>query len=1634
MGVVSALISCTPPNGLGSQDAGSFCIDGNVIKVVTSLKTAGSTKYGKSGNPTGNFFFDTSGKIVTGGTTAADSGYYCTSSGCEEITTGTYINSKATTLVCAYTDGLSCKTADQGKTYYDTSSAKVIVCPNSNRCTLTANNGYYIDYGATSSDKLIKCTDNTCSPVSINTKTEFYLNAGLDKSTNPIIYGDTSQYTTIEGNTSAVFVDSNSDSDKTVATSTYTNIIVCSTKTKCSSVAYNSDLGIYLNADPTSGKAQLIQCDSTGCIEKMLNDVLASGSNSSTIYYVDKLSSKLIECKNSSGVTCTITTTDTSGKYYLDYAKASPSTNCPKTTGATPAIIGFCSLNIISCNSSQICTSNTISKNSQFLDGDGNNLLLCATFDEDFFCTSVEVTNYLSYYYINSGNTGEYPLIYCGEASATPNTNRRCIEKKASLTGYYSPDNGTEITGTSSTYKQNYIGYLISCSSATKCELSTDLANEGYYVNAGVSNSQVPLLYYESEMPSISEVSAEKDTYYLDASSLMSSAYAKLIHCESTKSCTSIEPNDGYYYNAVGDDNDDELSDRIIKCDKTGCNIGDKAQLCVVEDGDVVLKPGNYCYQKEKGSDTNDINFVVSEFTIGVDNIDSANQNITYTTSGSLYQYITVNPGNFPGISKVTTTLFEIRSNAITRVVSDGIYIINSKNERVESMIGSINIGKTYSMYVCSVSTQLCVKTQSCKKGTYYFDEANEKGYQCNESEISLIDEAGFYVDSSYVVNKNLTPSILKCEDNGRCVRYTPTNTYFLNSGADNTTKALIYCSSNSCKTQEATVGYYRAEFGHSGVIVCTSSTMCKISSLRYNYYLNNGEDRVTKPIIACNKSVHCETKKAYVGYYLIQENNNLLINCRMSSTCEVEEGSVGYYYDSANNYRTNEPEMIIKCYSSSYTGNVLCNSEKKNQGFYLSGSENNILIDCIGSKCSPITVENGIFRSAASIKTSVKNVHSQGRDVEEMDEADNEIIDRVGRFDDNSEMLDKESNVMMRLNEQRLIGRAQSSAKNEPTSTLIICSGGVCNELTAEELSLIPICTYNNDMCYLDNSNMVNNSQNKMIISVVAGEFCTDATRSTLYFATETIVEFNDVISGVLSTSKTVTKNCIKASSQYSSNYFTVGNSIYKVSEGLIREVHDVGYYFININKNILVYGTEIKEYNNSNVLLYKCDGVSCRIMDEPTSDTYYTDVTKRIIRYSVEDGKYSFVNKKENVCTFADNTCTPKYDIEENDFCITADGYIVVAGEKIKSRETGKCFMSTSISENVLAYSYNSVLYLLNSNAAKKVVTSGYYFAENNYYNSAEYRSFNSTSTGITLYGCINSICQIYDPQPDVYYFDMITNYLIQKRGKTWVSPIKVGYINVSISPEEVYIYSYTLSENKELLLSKTKQDGWYYTIDGKMYQCYSKGKTCTEIDDTAYVLTNGNEMYYCVVDSEGEPTECFKRSCTAGQIYYVKDNYYKCTTGSHFELVRSRHCDYNEVVVINFPVIYSDTFPISVYNTISSIAKNNHYVPTQKLSRNSLETIQGVFTNCTYNVYDEFATYDQICMQNYVKLNSDKEPDICSVKLLGYTYCTVDEGDDPDKCNPSSAYSFKYGLSSTTKKWYLVVAVVALLWIGF
>jgi len=1201
-------------------------------------------------------------------------------------------------------------------------------------------------------------------------------------------------------------------------------------------------------------------------------------------------------------------------------------------------------------------------------------------------------------------------------------------------------DNGDYIKD----YMEN-IGYLISCNSATRCEKLSSIANNGYYINAGISVTNNPLILFDADTPEISEQSPDnKDVYYLDSSTFGTTTYSSLIYCSTLKNCTSIIPDDGYFYNS-GSLNGD--SDAIIECDKVGCKIN-KVQLCTADESKT-LKPGNYCYQREADTGT-DMNFIIKEFIINSENLDVGNQNITYSSSYPLYRYVSVNAGNFPGIIGTVSTLFQIKSNSITRVMTDGVFIINSKYEKVDSINGSISVSSAFTIYTCSSATQICTPSQTCEKGTYLLDEDNNRGYQCNGNSITPILEAGYYVDSSYVVDKNNTPAIMKCQSSGECKRYKPSNAYFLNAGIDNYSRPLIYCSGRSCSTQEATVGYYRAEFGESGVIACTSTTSCKRSNLRYNYYINSGEDKMIKPIIACTKNVICNTKKANSGYYLIQNNSNLLINCNQPTNCQMENGSIGYYFNAENMDSSTDAETIINCVASTYTSETICSTEKRNNGFYLSGSSNNILVDCSGGKCKSIEVQNGIFCSAGGVSKTSKSAFNKGRDAYDDYEEDlgyvkelqgeleveernvYDFVHHTGRDEEEGEegriiepLEDQEQegveireleqepeNIEVRglvqelenVEEENSNISARAGNSYEVASTLIICNGGVCTELTAEEVRAIPICTYNNDVCYLDNSRVA--TQSDKITSVVAGEYCTDSSRSTIYFAMETIVEFNDIVSS----SKSPGKNCIKASSQYNNNLFTVGNKIYRVSEASIVEINDKGYYFININKNVLVYSSEIKDYNNEYVLLYKCDGINCHIMEKPLSTTYYTDVTKRIIKYSIDEGKYSFVNTRENTCFFEDNTCTPKYDIAENDFCITADGNLVVAGETIRSRETGKCYMSSSIRENVLAYSHSSTLYFLNSNAASQITTSGYFFAENSRYQSADYRLFNSTHIGITLYGCVNKNCQVYTPQPNVYYFDMLTNYLIQKKDKVWISPYTVGYINVSVNPEEEYIYSYTISESKELLLTKTNKNGYYNTVDGQMYKCDTGIQTCSEIEESSYVLTNSNELFYCIVDSEGEDTECFKRTCTVNEIYYIEDNYYRCLMGSYLEVIRPKTCVHDDVVVINFPLIYTDSFPTNVFKTISNIAKNNHYVPTEKVSRTALETVQGVFTNCTYNVYDDYATYDQICMANHVKLNQDKEPDICSIELLGYTFCTVEEGEDPYKCNPSSAFGQK------------------------
>jgi len=209
-------------------------------------------------------------------------------------------------------------------------------------------------------------------------------------------------------------------------------------------------------------------------------------------------------------------------------------------------------------------------------------------------------------------------------------------------------------------YNLDNIGYLIHCSSETKCEKLSDIANNGYYVNAGYDNSKKPLILFESDANQISEVNTVTgDDYYLDSSSLVTNSYTNLIYCSSSKTCTSIAPNDGYYINASSD----EETDMVIKCDKTGCNTGESAeepfQSCTDDNG-MMLYAGNYCIDKDKNTEPEGLNFVINDFRIDSEPIDSSNHNITYVTSGVKYYYLSVLSGNFPGISSTVNTLLKL--------------------------------------------------------------------------------------------------------------------------------------------------------------------------------------------------------------------------------------------------------------------------------------------------------------------------------------------------------------------------------------------------------------------------------------------------------------------------------------------------------------------------------------------------------------------------------------------------------------------------------------------------------------------------------------------------------------------------------------------------------------------------------------------------------------------------------------------------------------------------------------------------------------------------------------------------------------------------------------------------------------
>jgi len=1223
---------------------------------------------------------------------------------------------------------------------------------------------------------------------------------------------------------------------------------------------------------------------------------------------------------------------------------------------------------IIECTASDVaCSLKTAEANQVYKNSNDNETLHPIIKCGKSGCKTAEslATENNNEYYKNAGDGNENPLEYDIIECSYDDTNSQvtCTELKEVNEGVYLNSNYVE----SGDNQQ-----LIQCSKDNGCVglRSESTSKDGeYYVNAEAStitNAIILCINKKCEK----QTPAALPSFYVG---YMKEEIDGLIQCTNKdKACEfkSAVPFSGYYLNSgynkmqnqtiICDSSDGcttlkvdlgyyinagNASKTIIKCEKEGMECTTSESPKCPEAKDAI--PGNYCYEEDQ------LKFFPS----------TNSTSISATKSDDIYTFASIPDGGFPGIRRETGSLFKISRYFINRFYQSGIVMIDKNGKLVDNLSSDQS---DINLYDCNDSTKICTERPGCTSNTYMYDSENKKAVFCNNSKLEYVDFNGYVVDSNRAVGTN-HPYIIHCE-NGKCKSERPkTTSYYENSGYDATSNALIQCTNNNCVTVSAEVGYYVGHDGK-GIIQCTSTTSCVFNSIKTKVkYVNSGSDKTSNAIIDCSKN-GCSANKAKIGYYLTY-SSNILIQCTSPSSC-VEFTPTVNYYDNADS--SEGSNTIINCVQTSQV--ITCALEQTNNGFYMS-SVPNVLIRCkSGSKCKTVTVKNGIFRGA------LKGLTGSSKRSEDDDEIELE--------EDND-------------------GMGMSVAMPRDTDDaygIIRCVAGKCSALSPSEVASIPVCEFNNNKCYITLEYAMTKSATT---SISAGNICTNADRSIFYFATDTIVVKPNVISGVTATYvyTTTNSNCLEVNDAYTDMYFTVGSNIYLLDQGSVLQFYESGYYFINTSKNTLVSGNDIDAYNDENVKLYKCNGSSCSITDKPDSLSYYVDVNKRILKYNVNSDAYSFAYAKDITCIFTNNKCTPNADLTNREFCVTYKGELVLAKQDIKNRETGECYKASSITNTI--YGYSQYLYNMNIYSAQMVDETGYYIVNLSTNTTVVSKNYKTKNNNLVVYGCQLSSCKEYTPDDNTYYYDARAKTILRYHDGIWSTPETSGYAYISLDPTTTYIYRFT-KKLDEIKINAMANYGYYYTVDGEMYRCnQEEDGGCTPISNTGYYFTNAGEVYYCVHDSEElEPTECIKQACVSGQYYYIDDAYYRCEVSSMLVPVVSRYCSYNENVVINFPLALTEEYPEKIKQAVEGIEKNNNSTAiVTRRGKNYLESVSGVFTNCTYNVEETKSTFDLVCINNYVAVDKDTDDvKICSMEQLGYVECIEDE-ENPEKCNVSS-----------------------------
>ncbi|OUM62362.1 hypothetical protein PIROE2DRAFT_61949 [Piromyces sp. E2] len=618
---------------------------------------------------------------------------------------------------------------------------------------------------------------------------------------------------------------------------------------------------------------------------------------------------------------------------------------------------------------------------------DSNKLYYCKSSNS---CDEVtKNTSSVPVYYLNNGdNMDSKPLIKCA--------NSKCETITALVGGYikektkrliycesdtvcYEPSENT--TTTPKYYLNNggdkeskplikcdkngcvigvaFVGYfidgennsLIHCENSTVCSgiSSNTTSVDYYYLNSGVDKSSKPLIKcVNSKCTSMTASTG----YYLNSTN------NGLINCKSTNSCEEVSKNNSniskYYLHNGSDKNIKPL----IKCNKNGC------ETIVATIGSYVNSANNsliYCDKgyscKEGDKNTTDISkyYLNNGDDNGTNPIIRCDKTNCTTMAASIGSYInSINNHvlycektsicNEVTINNTSTPKYYINKGDGKNVIPLIICVSGSCKTSTPSIGGYINDANNGAIYCISTSSCSEVSTNTSDISKYYLnngsDKTNNPLIKCVNSTCQTMKASvGFYIESEN--------DLVYCENENTCSKKDKSSTvakYYLNNGDNLVSKPLIVCANNSCSTSSANVGGY-INGAKNDLIYCVSATNCEEIGVNNTnvpkYYLNKGGDLSSKPIIKCEKS-GCTSLQASSGGY-INAINNGLIYCQNSTACNQSTPSYGYYLNKGEG----NGDKLMFCLNK-----VCSNTTGKDGKFYVNGGNNKELIRCSSSGC----------------------------------------------------------------------------------------------------------------------------------------------------------------------------------------------------------------------------------------------------------------------------------------------------------------------------------------------------------------------------------------------------------------------------------------------------------------------------------------------------------------------------------------------------------------------------------------------------------------------------------------------------------------------------------------------------------